>query len=168
MSRRTNSGSAKRASANFDLHERVQMPREPQSVAGRIDRIAIARHPLSKPNSTRRAEDNERNSLVIYNRNGSRRDPDCRLVAGGSYSPPPLVRECQSIGDGERFGLIRLRMRLDDLLIRRHQIAGIGGQTGWQRKTILGIQARRTRPELIARLTLVSLPCGERSNRQQA
>jgi hypothetical protein len=86
------------AAAHLDLHERVQLPREPQS-GGRPDRSHRYR-PGTFINAEldKASEDNERNSLVISTSGNGRigvvqiagwwRAGSCRFVREGSRSAP--------------------------------------------------------------------------------
>src|SRR4030081_1606516 len=109
-------------------------------VTGRIDRIAYRPGTFINAERDKASEDNERNSLVIST-------PDGRIgviqIAGlVARRIVSFVREGQSIGAGERFGLIRFGSRLgvflpqgSKTLVFRGQTAvageaGSGGQTG--------------------------------------
>jgi phosphatidylserine decarboxylase len=92
-------------------------------VAGRIDRIAYRPGAFINAELDKASEDNERNSLVIAG-----------LVARRIVS---FVREGQSIGAGERFGLIRFGSRLDVYLPEGMKSLVSEGQTAIAGETIL-------------------------------
>src|SRR6202000_311490 len=80
-------------------------------VAGRIDRIAYRPGTFINAELDKASEDNERNSLVISTANGH---IGVIQIAGlVARRIVCFVREGQSIGAGERFGLIRFGSRLD-------------------------------------------------------
>src|ERR1700729_3069572 len=80
-------------------------------VAGRIDRIAYRPGVFINAELDKASEDNERNSLVIASAQGGIRV--IRIAGRVARRIVCLVREGQSIGAGERFGLIRFGSRLD-------------------------------------------------------
>src|SRR6202051_587794 len=83
-------------------------------VAGRIDRIAYRPGALLNAELDQASAGNERNSLVSWTPSGRIGVIQIAgLVAGRIVS---FVREGQSIGAGERFGLIRFGSRLDGFL----------------------------------------------------
>jgi len=90
-------------------------------VAGRIDRIAYRPGTFINAELDKASEDNERNSLVI--------SVARRIVS--------FVREGQSIGAGERFGLIRFGSRLDVYLPEGTRSLVSEGQTAVAGETIL-------------------------------
>src|SRR5258708_40134622 len=81
------------------------------SVAGRIDRIADRPGIFINAELDKASEDNERNSLVISTPNG--RIGVIQIAGLIARRIVSFVREGQSIGAGERFGLIRFGSRLD-------------------------------------------------------
>jgi len=97
-------------------------------VAGRIDRIAYAE--LDKA-----SEDNERNSLVISTPNG--RIGVIQIAGLVARRIVSFVREGQTIGAGERFGLIRFGSRLDVYLPEGTKALVSEGQTAVAGETIL-------------------------------
>src|ERR1700716_3918474 len=104
-------------------------------VTGRIDRIAYRPGPFINAELDKASEDNERNSLVIST-------PDGRIgviqIAGlVARRIVSFVREGQSIGAGERFGLIRFGSRLDVYLPEGTKSLVSEGQTAVAGETIL-------------------------------
>src|ERR1700748_2959449 len=91
-------------------------------VAGRIDRIAYRPGKFINAELDKASEDNERNSLVISTANGLIGVTQIAgLVARRIVS---FVREGQTIGVGERFGLIRFGSRLGVFLPDRTRALG--------------------------------------------
>ena len=104
-------------------------------VAGRIDRIAYRPGAFINAELDKASEDNERNSLVIST-------PDGRIgviqIAGlVARRIVSFVREGQSIGAGERFGLIRFGSRLDVYLPEGSKALVSEGQTAVAGETVL-------------------------------
>src|SRR3954468_10138193 len=79
-------------------------------VAGRIDRIVYRPGAFINAELDKASEDNERNSLVIATPNG--RIGVVQIAGLVARRIVSFVREGQSIGAGERFGLIRFGSRL--------------------------------------------------------
>ena len=105
------------------------------TVAGRIDRIAYRPGAFINAELDKASEDNERNSLVIST-------PDGRIgvvqIAGlVARRIVSFVREGQSIGAGERFGLIRFGSRLDVYLPEGSKSLVFVGQTAVAGETVL-------------------------------
>jgi phosphatidylserine decarboxylase len=80
-------------------------------VAGRIDRIAYRPGTFINAELDKASEDNERNSLVISTPNG--RVGVIQIAGLVARRIVSFVREGQTIGAGERFGLIRFGSRVD-------------------------------------------------------
>src|SRR5499433_3214306 len=80
-------------------------------VAGRIDRIAYRPGKFINAELDKASEDNERNSLVISTPNG--RIAVVQIAGLVARRIVSFVREGQTLGAGERFGLIRFGSRLD-------------------------------------------------------
>jgi phosphatidylserine decarboxylase len=104
-------------------------------VTGRIDRIAYRPGTFINAELDKASEDNERNSLVIST-------PDGRIgviqIAGlVARRIVSFVREGQSIGAGERFGLIRFGSRLDVYLPEGSKALVSEGQTAVAGETVL-------------------------------
>jgi len=104
-------------------------------VAGRIDRIAYRPGAFINAELDKASEDNERNSLVIST-------PDGRIgvvqIAGlVARRIVSFVREGQSLGAGERFGLIRFGSRLDVYLPEGTKALVAVGQTAVAGETVL-------------------------------
>jgi phosphatidylserine decarboxylase len=104
-------------------------------VSGRIDRIAYRPGAFLNAELDKASEDNERNSLVISSPNGKIGVIQIAgLVARRIVS---FVREGQTIGAGERFGLIRFGSRLDVFFPEGTQPLVCEGQTAIAGETIL-------------------------------
>jgi phosphatidylserine decarboxylase len=104
-------------------------------VTGRIDRIAYRPGAFINAELDKTSEDNERNSLVIST-------PDGRIgvvqIAGlVARRIVSFVREGQSLGVGERFGLIRFGSRLDVFLPEGSKALVSVGQTAVAGETVL-------------------------------
>jgi phosphatidylserine decarboxylase len=104
-------------------------------VTGRIDRIAYRPGAFINAELDKASEDNERNSLVIST-------PDGRIgvvqIAGlVARRIVSFVREGQSLGVGERFGLIRFGSRLDVFLPEGSKALVSVGQTAVAGETVL-------------------------------
>ena len=104
-------------------------------VTGRIDRIAYRPGAFINAELDKASEDNERNSLVIST-------PDGRIgviqIAGlVARRIVSFVREGQSLGAGERFGLIRFGSRLDVFLPEGSKALVSVGQTAVAGETVL-------------------------------
>ena len=124
-------------------------------VAGRIDRIAYRPGTFINAELDKASEDNERNSLVISTPNG--RIGVVQIAGLVARRIVSFVREGQSIGAGERFGLIRFGSRLDVYLPEGTKALVSEGQTAVAGETILAdfrlADAGRTLPR---RLTIRS------------
>jgi phosphatidylserine decarboxylase len=83
-------------------------------VAGRIERIAYRPGSFINAELDKASEDNERNSLVISTAQG--RIGVIQIAGLVARRIVSFVREGQTIGAGERFGLIRFGSRLDIFL----------------------------------------------------
>src|SRR6202008_2705514 len=105
-------------------------------VAGLIDRIAYRPGKFVNAELDKASEDNERNSLVISTTNHGRIGvvQIAGLVARRIVS---FVREGQTIGAGERFGLIRFGSRLDVYLPEGGKSLVSEGQTAVAGETVL-------------------------------
>src|SRR5207245_2744976 len=104
-------------------------------VAGRIDRIAYRPGAFINAELDKASEDNERNSLVISTANG--RIGVIQIAGLVARRIVSFVREGQTIGAGERFGLIRFGSRLDVYLPEGTQALVFEGQTAVAGETIL-------------------------------
>src|ERR1700680_1619560 len=104
-------------------------------VAGRIDRIAYRPGIFINAELDKASEDNERNSLVISTPNG--RIGVIQIAGLVARRIVSFVREGQSIGAGERFGLIRFGSRLDVFLPEGTKALVSEGQTAVAGETIL-------------------------------
>ena len=124
-------------------------------VAGRIDRIAYRPGTFINAELDKASEDNERNSLVISTPNG--RIGVIQIAGLVARRIVSFVREGQSIGAGERFGLIRFGSRLDVYLPEGTKSLVSEGQTAVAGETILAdFRLGRCRPDLPRRLTIAS------------
>jgi phosphatidylserine decarboxylase len=104
-------------------------------VAGRIDRIAYRPGKFINAELDKASEDNERNSLVISTANG--RIGVTQIAGLVARRIVTFVKEGQTIGTGERFGLIRFGSRLD-VYLPEGTVALVGeGQTAVAGETIL-------------------------------
>src|ERR1700737_4153253 len=104
-------------------------------VAGKIDRIAYRPGAFVNAELDKASEDNERNSLVLSTPNG--RIGVIQIAGLGARRIVSFVREGQSIGAGERFGLIRFGSRLDVFLPEGAKSLVSEGQTAVAGETVL-------------------------------
>src|SRR6201996_267024 len=104
-------------------------------VAGRIDRIAYRPGKFINAELDKASEDNERNSLVISTANG--RIGVTQIAGLVARRIVTFVREGQTNGAGERFGLIRFGSRLDVYLPEGTPPLVGEGQTAIAGETIL-------------------------------
>ncbi|MGH6776504.1 MAG: phosphatidylserine decarboxylase [Bradyrhizobium sp.] len=104
-------------------------------VAGRIDRIAYRPGVFINAELDKASEDNERNSLVISTPSG--RIGVIQIAGLVARRIVCFVREGQSVGVGERFGLIRFGSRLDVFLPEGTTSLVAEGQTAIAGETIL-------------------------------
>jgi phosphatidylserine decarboxylase len=104
-------------------------------VAGRVDRIAYRPGLFINAELDKASEDNERNSLVISTTNG--RIGVTQIAGLVARRIVCFVREGQTIGAGERFGLIRFGSRLDVYLPEGTVPLVAEGQTAIAGETIL-------------------------------
>src|SRR5712691_3000876 len=104
-------------------------------VTGRIDRIAYRPGAFVNAELDKASEDNERNSLVISTPQG--RIGVVQIAGLVARRIVSFVREGQSIGAGERFGLIRFGSRLDVFLPEGTKALVSEGQTAIAGETIL-------------------------------
>src|SRR3984957_19110452 len=105
-------------------------------VAGRIERIAYRPGTFINAELDKASEDNERNSLVIATTNG--RVGVTQIAGLVARRIVSFVREGQTIGAGERFGLIRFGSRLDVFLPEGTAALVAEGPTAGARETPLG------------------------------
>lgn len=104
-------------------------------VAGRVDRIAYRPGVFINAELDKASEDNERNSLVISTPNG--RVGVIQIAGLVARRIVCFVREGQSLGVGQRFGLIRFGSRLDVFLPEGTMALVAEGQTAIAGETIL-------------------------------
>jgi phosphatidylserine decarboxylase len=104
-------------------------------VTGRIERIAYRPGKFINAELDKASEDNERNSLVISTAQG--RVGVIQIAGLVARRIVSFVREGQSIGAGERFGLIRFGSRLDVYLPDGTKLLVAEGQTALAGETIL-------------------------------
>ncbi len=103
--------------------------------AGRIERIAYRPGAFINAELDKASEDNERNSLLIATPNG--RIGVVQIAGLVARRIVSFVREGQSIGAGERFGLIRFGSRLDVYLPDGTRALVAEGQTAVAGETVL-------------------------------
>ena len=104
-------------------------------VAGRIERIAYRPGAFINAELDKASEDNERNSLVIATGDG--RIGVVQIAGLVARRIVSFVREGQTIGAGERFGLIRFGSRLDVYLPEGTRALVAEGQTAVAGETVL-------------------------------
>src|SRR5579871_5024439 len=104
-------------------------------VAGRIERIAYRPGKFLRVDLDKASEDNERNALVISTADG--RIGVIQIAGLVARRIVSFVREGQTIGAGERFGLIRFGSRLDVFLPEGTSALVAEGQTAVAGETIL-------------------------------
>src|ERR1700758_2122032 len=104
-------------------------------VTGRIERIAYRPGKFINAELDKASEDNERNSLVISTPNG--RFGVIQIAGLVARRIVSFVREGQTIGVGERFGLIRFGSRLDVYLPDGAKPLVAEGQTAIAGETVL-------------------------------
>jgi phosphatidylserine decarboxylase len=104
-------------------------------VAGRIERIAYRPGAFINAELDKASEDNERNSLVIATADG--RIGVIQIAGLVARRIVSFVREGQTIGAGERFGLIRFGSRLDVYLPEGTRALVAEGQTAVAGETVL-------------------------------
>ena len=122
-------------------------------VTGRIDRIVYRPGAFINAELDKASEDNERNSLVIATPQG--RIGVVQIAGLVARRIVCFVREGQSIGAGERFGLIRFGSRLDVFLPEGVKALVSQGPDGGRRRDRFGrFPGRRRRPDLPRRLTI--------------
>lgn len=113
----------------FDCH----VNRAP--VSGRVERIVYRAGKFINADLDKASEDNERNALVIAT--GSGRIGVVQIAGLVARRIVSFVHEGQSIGAGERFGLIRFGSRLDVYLPEGVRPLVAEGQTALAGETIL-------------------------------
>jgi phosphatidylserine decarboxylase len=113
----------------FDCH----VNRSP--VSGRIEKIVYKKGAFISADLDKASEDNERNSFVITS--GNVRIGVVQIAGLVARRIVSFVREGQSIGAGERFGLIRFGSRLDVYLPEGTRSLVSEGQTAVAGETIL-------------------------------
>ena len=104
-------------------------------VAGRVERIAYRPGAFINAELDKASEDNERNSLVISTAGG--RIGVIQIAGLVARRIVCFVPEGQSIGAGERFGLIRFGSRLDVFLPEGTRALVAEGQTAIAGETVL-------------------------------
>lgn len=104
-------------------------------VAGRVDRIAYRPGLFINAELDKASEDNERNSLVISTNVG--RIGVVQIAGLVAKRIVCFVKEGQSLGAGERFGLIRFGSRLDVYLPIGSRALVSEGQTAIAGETVL-------------------------------
>ena len=104
-------------------------------VTGRVERIVYRPGAFINAELDKASEDNERNSLVIASADG--RIGVIQIAGLVARRIVCFVREGQSIGAGERFGLIRFGSRLDVYLPDGAKALVSQGQTAVAGETVL-------------------------------
>jgi phosphatidylserine decarboxylase len=104
-------------------------------VAGRIERVAYRPGAFINAELDKASEDNERNSLVIATADG--RIGVIQIAGLVARRIVSFVREGQTIGSGERFGLIRFGSRLDVYLPEGTRALVAEGQTAVAGEAVL-------------------------------
>ncbi|MGJ4889207.1 phosphatidylserine decarboxylase [Bradyrhizobium sp. HKCCYLRH3099] len=104
-------------------------------VAGRIEKIAYRPGAFINAELDKASEDNERNSLAISTTHG--RIGVVQIAGLVARRIVSFVREGQTIGAGERFGLIRFGSRLDVYFPDGTEVLVSEGQTAIAGETIL-------------------------------
>ncbi len=104
-------------------------------VAGRVDRIAYRPGKFINAELDKASEDNERNALVISTPAG--RIGVVQIAGLVARRIVSFVREGQTLGAGERFGLIRFGSRLDVYLPEGGKPLVSEGQTAIAGETVL-------------------------------
>ena len=117
-------------------------------VSGRIDRIAYRPGDFINAELDKASEDNERNSLVISSPNG--RIGVIQIAGLVARRIVSFVREGQTIGAGERFGLIRFGSRLDVFLPEGTTAAGLRGPDRGRRRDHPGRFPARATPAALS------------------
>src|SRR6202000_629953 len=98
-------------------------------VTGKIERIAYRPGAFLNAELDKASEDNERNSLGISTPNNGRIG-GVQIAGRVARRIVSFVKEGQSLGAGERFGLIRFGSRLDVYLPEGTRALGSGGPSG--------------------------------------
>jgi phosphatidylserine decarboxylase len=124
----------------------VHVNRSP--IAGRIERIAYRPGAFINAELDKASEDNERNSLAIATPHG--RIGVVQIAGLVARRIVSFVREGQTIGPGERFGLIRFGSRVDVYLPDGSAALVSEGQTSIAGETVLA-DFRLTDPGLTFR-----------------
>jgi phosphatidylserine decarboxylase len=124
----------------------VHVNRSP--IAGRIERIAYRPGAFLNAELDKASEDNERNSLAIATPHG--RIGVVQIAGLVARRIVSFVREGQSVGPGERFGLIRFGSRVDVYLPDGCAALVSEGQTSIAGETVLA-DFRLTDPGLTFR-----------------
>jgi phosphatidylserine decarboxylase len=124
----------------------VHVNRSP--IAGRIERIAYRPGAFINAELDKASEDNERNSLAIATPHG--RIGVVQIAGLVARRIVSFVREGQTVGPGERFGLIRFGSRVDVYLPDGSAALVSEGQTAIAGETILA-DFRLTDPGLTFR-----------------
>ena len=114
----------------FDCH----VNRSP--VAGRIERIAYRPGKFLNADLDKASEDNERNCFVISTRDRPRIGV-IQIAGLVARRIVPFVREGETIGAGERIGMIRFGSRLDVYLPEGTRALVAEGQTAIAGETVI-------------------------------
>jgi len=125
----------------FDCH----INRSP--VAGRIERIAYRAGKFFNADLDKASEDNERNAFVIVSSTGQR-IAAIQIAGLVARRIVPFAREGESVGAGQRIGMIRFGSRVDVYLPEGTRALVAEGQTAIAGETVLAdlkaVEAGRT------------------------
>jgi phosphatidylserine decarboxylase len=114
----------------FDCH----INRSP--IAGRIERVVYRAGKFLSADLDKASEDNERNALVIVTDAGAR-IAVVQLAGLVARRIVPFTREGETVGAGQRIGMIRFGSRVDVYLPEGTQLLVTSGQTAIAGETVL-------------------------------
>ena len=114
----------------FDCH----INRSP--IAGRIERVVYSAGKFLSADLDKASEDNERNALVIVTDAGAR-IAVVQIAGLVARRIVPFTREGDTVGAGQRIGMIRFGSRVDVYLPEGTQLLVTSGQTAIAGETVL-------------------------------
>jgi phosphatidylserine decarboxylase len=114
----------------FDCH----INRSP--IAGRIERVVYRAGKFLSADLDKASEDNERNALVIVTDAGAR-IAVVQIAGLVARRIVPFTREGETVGAGQRIGMIRFGSRVDVYLPEGTQLLVTSGQTAIAGETVL-------------------------------
>ena len=114
----------------FDCH----INRSP--IAGRIERVVYSAGKFLSADLDKASEDNERNALVIVTDAGAR-IAVVQIAGLVARRIVPFTREGETVGAGQRIGMIRFGSRVDVYLPEGTQLLVTSGQTAIAGETVL-------------------------------